>query len=103
MLNLLKCYLRHHGRHVLGEAGALLTHPRHVRSLTWKSKVSVRQEIQESFHSHKSIAEKSHKSIFIDSHKGRRKFHTLLPELSPPPNSLSMFQAKSCERKNIFI
>ena len=35
-----------------------------------EKQVSVRQEIQESFHSHKSIAEKSHKSIFIDSHKG---------------------------------
>ena len=71
---------------------------------------NVSQEIQRDFRSHKSIAATLTNpfSKILTKPGVRRLFHTLLPlpllldELSAP-NSLSMFQAKGCERTNDFI
>ena len=75
-----------------------------------KMQSNVSQEIQRDFRSHKSIAATLTNpfSKILTKPGVRRLFHTLLPlpllldELSAP-NSLSMFQAKGCERTNDFI
>ena len=86
-------YLRHHGRHVLWEAGALLPHPRHVRRLTWNA--TLRQPGNTKAVFPQIHCCNSHKSIFTDSHKGRGSFHTLLPQLElSAPKTLSMLRWK---------
>ena len=85
--------LRHHGRHVLWEAGALLPHPRHVRRLTWNAILRQPGNTKAVFPQIHCC--NSHKSIFTDSHKGRGSFHTLLPQLElSAPKTLSMLRWK---------